>query len=129
MALNLKKMLGMNDDIASMDVNTHRQPTRDVTAMPAEDNSKTYYYVGAIYNSEPVVLGRFYSWEQAIAVGKKKLPCRFEIYPLNTADMRKATKIVKFDLLEKSNMGVVMNRARHVIEPNDDGEDNVEDIN
>jgi hypothetical protein len=115
---------GASNDISKMDINSHRQPTRDITVMPDSDGAKVYYYVGAIYNGRPIVLGRFYSWEQANNEGKRKLPCRFEIFPLTTGDMRVATKKVKYALLNNGNVDVIMSRARHVIEPEDDnGED------
>lgn len=94
--------------------------TRDMSNMPDTSNGQLYYYVGAIYQGQPVVLGRFYSWSQAEQEGKKKLQVPFEIYPLATGDMRKATKIVKYKLLEKDNMDVVMHRAKHIIEPEDE---------
>jgi len=113
---------GADKDISQMDINNKRQPTRDVTMMPDGDNTKVYYYVGAIYNGVPVVLGRYYSWEQANDEGKRKLPCKYEIFPMTTGDMRIATKRVKYALLNNNNVDVVMNRARHVIEPSEDDE-------
>lgn len=111
---------GASNDISKMDINSNRQPTRDITVMPDGGGTKVYYYVGAIYNGQPVVLGRFYSWEQANEEGKRKLPCRFEIFPLTTGDMRIATKKVKYALLDGNNVDVIMNRAKHVIEPDDE---------
>jgi hypothetical protein len=113
---------GASKDISSMDINNNRQPTRDITTMPDGDNTKVYYYVGAIYNGDAIVLGRYYSWEQANDEGKRKLPCNFEIFPLTTADMRLATKRVKYALLNGSNIDVVMHRARHIVEPQEDEE-------
>jgi hypothetical protein len=118
---------GADKDISQMDINNRRQPTRDVTVMPDGENNKVYYYVGAIYNGSPVVLGRYYSWEQANDEGKRKLPCKYEIFPMNTGDMRIATKRVKYALMNSSNVDVVMNRAKHVIEPQEDEEYNDSD--
>jgi hypothetical protein len=118
--MNLRSILGGKRDLTKMD---NRQSS-NVTSMPDnESDGKLYYYVGAIYNGQPVVLGRYYSWEQANVEGKKKLTVPFEIFPLTTGDMRKATKTVKYALLEHSNMDVVMHRAKHIIEPTEDIED------
>lgn len=121
--MDLKRIFGMGAkrDLTQMNhINSSQQPTRDVTVMPESGNGQVYYYVGAIYEGQPVVLGRFYSWEQANTQGRAKLRVPFEIFPLQTGDMRKATKMVKYALLEKNNIDTVMHRAKHVIEPDED---------
>jgi hypothetical protein len=111
---------GGNRDLTKMDnVNSDYRSSSIATMPEGGEGSRLYYYVGAIYEGQPVVLGRYYSWEQANQEGKKKLTVPFEIYPLTTGDMRKATKVVKYSLLEHNNMDVVMHRARHVVEPED----------
>lgn len=87
--------------------------------------NSTFYYVGAIYNNEPVVLGRFYTEEQARQEAARKLNCPFQVYELDTADMRKATKIVKYRLLNGSNMNDIMKRAHHQI---DEPPDTIDEI-
>ena len=105
---------------------------RDLSKMPdtatdmddlgsARIGRPVYYYVGAMYNGTPVVLGRYYTYEQAENMGRRKLgdtPLR--IYP-KTCDMRTATKEIKYDLLNQNNIEDVMRRAKHVIEPEEEG--------
>jgi hypothetical protein len=98
---------------------------RDLTSMDNMDNMagsiksgrRVFYYVGAMYNGQPIVLGRFFSYEQADDNAKRKLgDIRYKIYP-KTCDMRTATKEVKYDLMSPNNIDDVMARAKHVIEP------------
>jgi hypothetical protein len=81
---------------------------------------RVYYYVGAMYNGQPAVLGRYFTYEQAEQMGKQKLgDIPFRVYP-KTCDMRTATKEIKYDLLSPNNIDDVMNRAKHTIEPDEE---------
>lgn len=112
-----------NRDLTKMD---NISPHSDITSMPGSGGNRIYYYVGAIYNGTPVVLGRYYSWEQANAEGHRKLPCPFQIFPLSTGDMSVATKRVKYELLNGNNADIIMRRSRHIIEPEDNETENDE---
>ena len=80
---------------------------------------KEYYFVGAIFNGEPVVLGAYNTNEQAQQEGARKLPVPFKIYVKPYKDMSKATKAIRYDLLEASNADEAFRRARHIL-PGDD---------
>lgn len=79
--------------------------------------AKIYYYVGAMKDGQPVVLGRYYTWEQADRMGREKLgQIPYKIYPKSFGDMSKATREIKYDLLSPNNMDMVLQRARHVVD-------------
>jgi len=80
---------------------------------------KEYYFVGAIFNGEPVVLGAYSSYEQAQQEGSRKIPVPFKVYTRSYKDMNKATKSIRYDLLESSNADEAFRRARHIL-PGDD---------
>lgn len=92
---------------------------QDNVSGKVSSTNREYYFVGVIYNGEPVVLGAFSSYEQAQQEGALKLPVPFKIYTRSYKDMNKATKSIRYDLLESSNADEAFKRARHIL-PGDD---------
>lgn len=110
----MRDLMQQQRDLTQMD------DVQDDGGMSARIGRRVYYYVGAVYNGQPIVLGRYYSYDQADQMGRSKLgDTPYKIYP-KTCDMRTATKEIKYDLLGPENIDVVLNRARHVIEPDDE---------
>jgi hypothetical protein len=91
-----------------------------VGQMPTGIRGKaTYWYVGAVVNSQPVVLGAFPSQEMANKIGQSKLNVPFQLYSYGTKDMSEVVKKIKFQLLQSNNIPVVLRRSRHIIESED----------
>lgn len=105
---------------------------RDLTQMESAGNlnddverghlgRRVWYYIGAMYQGQPLVLGRWSTPDQADAVAYRKLgDVPYKVYP-KTCDRATATREIKYDLLSPDNIDQVLQRARHqVVEPDED---------
>jgi hypothetical protein len=76
-------------------------------------DGKTYYWVGGIYRGAPLILGWEPTYERAEELGRKEMAgLPFEVYPLKYRGVDNATAVIKRQLLQKSDMNVVLNRVK-----------------
>ena len=78
----------------------------------------TYYWILAVEptTGRPVVLGPYDTEAAANDMAFSKLGAAFEVVPLQTRDVRSATKILKHRRFEQSEqLAEVLKRARHKV--------------
>jgi len=78
----------------------------------------TYYWILAVEGTtgRPVILGPYSSESEANDMAFNRCGASFEVIPLQTRDVRSATKILKHRRFEQSEqLAEVLKRARHKV--------------
>jgi hypothetical protein len=93
------------DNIANMDTEG-RAPKQEYYWILATDKS----------SGRPVILGAYRTEEEANRVGFEKIDGHFEVVPLNTRDISRANKLLKYRRFDQTNrLEEAMKRAKHQI--------------
>ena len=81
-----------------------------------------YYYCKSLmpYKGQLIVLGKFFTEDEAYREGVKSIPIPFEVVSLNTPDMKKAKDFCKAKYLQDTqDLDGAIARTRHTMGGND----------
>ena len=84
----------------------------DETAIPG----RVYYWVLTVHKEtgRPIILGAYATEEDANKIGFEKLDGSFEVIPLDTKDVNKATKMLKYRRFSQTaRLEEALKRAKH----------------
>ena len=79
-----------------------------------QQQQQVYYWIRGESQGRTVILGWFSTPEEAQAEGAEKIGGYFDVVPLTTKDMRKATQILKAKKLDESHsLPYALERVKH----------------
>lgn len=76
--------------------------------------NQEYWYIKADYGGKMIVMGAYNSENEANQAGYEKLDGDFDVIPLRTRDLGRATRMLKHNALSGGEIDTVLQRSRHI---------------